>query len=76
MPLSIIRILSATLAVVFILAGLANPVLASDSLKMSETTPMLPSFFHPGKTTLERMQIALEKHEKYWLKKRICGQCW
>ncbi|MBU1275902.1 MAG: PEGA domain-containing protein [Proteobacteria bacterium] len=34
---------------------------------------MLQSFWHPDKTVLERMQIALEKHVNYWLKKRTAA---
>ena len=68
-----INILSAALVVLLTWACLANPILAAESFTTPGTAPMLPSFWHPGKTVLERMQIALEKHVNYWLKKRIAA---
>ncbi|MBU2470682.1 MAG: PEGA domain-containing protein, partial [Proteobacteria bacterium] len=73
MSLRSIRILNAVLLALLSLACLANSVLAAESFTTPGTAPMLQSFWHPDKTVLERMQIALEKHVNYWLKKRTAA---
>ena len=71
MKLSSIRILSATLAVVFILAGLALPAWAASADPQNIKPQLIIPQMFPDKTALELMQLGKDIAEQKKIKARI-----